>query len=1040
MASRQNNSSSFKLNLILAFICLVIFSALFTIYVLAEKRIDHANELRHQSLLLANELRESSDDLTRAVRTYVVSGNPIYKQYHSEIINIRNGKLARQPDYHIGYWGLSQQKNQHSIVGSGKAIPLMELIRKAGFSEKELAKLSEAKEKSDKLIITEYAAMKLFESSRHTGDKYHIAALQMLHDDAYNQAKAGIMRPISDCYHMMEDRTLNLVKSQEQLALNMRYAVIFSGFILLFLLWRTYQSIRSTLGAPLNELQTQIARIGSGDFNDPIPVYKGMENSVMSWLSETQKKLSKAHAENVRLTNFYAALSCCNEAIIRSKDATELFNSICRDAVNHGKMSMCWIGMLDESSHHVKPVASYGLGIEYLNGIEVSIFADDPTGQGPTGIAMRENRPVWCQDFTHDSITTPWHERGKQFGWGASASLPLHQKEEVIGTINFYTKEINAFDEGVQKLLLEMAIDISSAIGRFDDELQKDKMQDELRKLSLAVEQSPNAIVITDLDANIIFANSALHRSSGYGESEIIGKNLRLLQSGKTPTKTYEEMWLTITHGDIWKGELINRRKDGTEFTEYVIISPVRNNDGNITNYLAIKDDITEKLETGERIQYLAHFDQLTGLPNRTLLQDHLKYAISLAQYNRSSLAIMLVDLDHFKYINDTLGHSIGDQMLVELAARIKSVLHEEDTVSRSGGDEFAIVLPTTTENSAANLATKLLEIISATFMVDHHELITTASIGIAIYPNDGDDIEILYKNADTAMYRAKQAGRNGFRFFAQEMQASTERNLQLANALRFAIDRDQLQLHYQPQISIDDGHMTGVETLIRWQHPELGMISPVEFISIAENTGQIAKIGEWVLRNAAKQMKAWLVSGLPIPVIAVNISAIQFRDSNFPELVTSILNEENLAHHYLELELTEAAAMDNPEAAIEMMDKLNSLGIRISIDDFGTGYSSLSYLKRFKVYKLKIDRSFIHDITEDAEDKAIVAAIINMATSLGVHTIAEGVETAGQLAFLRLQGCNEVQGYYFSKPLPADKIEAFVKNTIAAPLAMPDD
>ena len=460
------------------------------------------------------------------------------------------------------------------------------------------------------------------------------------------------------------------------------------------------------------------------------------------------------------------------------------------------------------------------------------------------------------------------------------------------------------------------------------------------------------------------------------------------------------------------------------------MISPIRDEQGNVTNYLAIKDDITEKLKTGERIEFLAHFDQLTGLPNRTLLQDRFQYALNLAQHGGNNLAIMLVDLDHFKYVNDTLGHSIGDQLLVELAKRIKSSLREEDTISRSGGDEFVIILPTASANSAATLAGKLLEIISVPFQIDQHELITTASIGIAIYPDDGNDVEMLYKNADTAMYKAKQAGRNGLRFFTQEMQSNTERNLQLANALRFAIERNQLQLHYQPQVSIEDGHILGAEALIRWQHPEFGMVPPAEFISIAENIGQIGKVGEWVLRNAAKQMKTWLNSGLSIPVIAVNISAIQFRDSHFPELITSILDEENLPHQYLELELTEAAAMDDPESAIKMMDKLDSVGIRMSIDDFGTGYSSLSYLKRFKVYKLKIDKSFVQDITEDAEDKAIVSAIINMASSLGIRTIAEGVETAGQLAFLRLQGCNEVQGYYFSKPLPADQLETYIKQS----------
>jgi len=1032
MTARHNNSSSFTLNLLLASLCLVVYSILFTVYVLAEKRIDSANEMRHQSFLLANELRQSSDDLTRAARTYIASGNRFYKQHYSEIIDIRDGKLPRRPEYDIAYWDFNHDANRPSSLDSGKAHPLMELINRAGFSENELAKLSEAKMKSDQLTSTELMAMELFEASKHTGDEHHIAALKLLHDDAYNQAKAEIMKLISDGYRLIEKRTSDLVNSELKLALYTRYALILVGLLLLFFLWRTYKSMRSTLGAPLDEVQSQIARIGSGDFKDEIPVSKGMENSVMSWLSETQQRLSKERANNDRLTRFYAALSYCNEAIVRSKDSTELFDTICRDAVTHGGMSMCWIGIHDEITHLVSPVASHGQYTEYLDGIEISTLAGHPSGQGPTGISIREDRPVWCQDFTNNPMTAPWHERGKKFGWNASASLPLHQKEKVIGAITFYSTELNAFENDVQKLLSEMALDISSAINHFADELQKNKMQDDLRKLSLAVEQSPNSIVITDLDAKIVFANSALLRSSGYSESEVIGQNPRILQSGKTSQQTYVEMWSAITRGDIWKGELINRRKNGTEYVEYVMISPIRDDEGKITNYLAIKDDITEKLQAGERIQFLAHFDQLTGLPNRTLLQDHFRYALSLAQHSSNNLAIMLVDLDHFKYINDTLGHSIGDQMLIELAKRIKSVLRDEDTVSRSGGDEFVIVLPTASANNAANLADRLLEIISGPFTVDQHELITTASIGIAIYPNDGNDIEMLYKNADNAMYKAKQAGRNGFRFFTQEMQSNTERNLQLANALRFAIERNQLDLHYQPQVSVDDGHIIGAEALIRWQHPDLGMVSPAEFIAVAENTGQIAKIGEWVLRNAARQMKAWIDAGLPIPVIAVNISAIQFRDSKFPVLVTSILDEENLPHRYLELELTEAAAMDNPEAAVTMMDKLDSLGIRMSIDDFGTGYSSLSYLKRFKVYKLKIDRSFVRDITEDAEDKAIVAAIINMATSLGVRTIAEGVETAGQLAFLRLQGCNEVQGYYFSRPMPADEFETYVRTTLS--------
>ncbi len=557
---------------------------------------------------------------------------------------------------------------------------------------------------------------------------------------------------------------------------------------------------------------------------------------------------------------------------------------------------------------------------------------------------------------------------------------------------------------------------------------ERKRMEESLRKLSLAVEQSPNSIVITDLDGNIEFVNLAFTKITGYTLNEVIGKNPRILRSGKTPRATYNELWAQLTRGETWKGELINRHKDGTEIVESVLISPVRRADGQVTNYLAIKNDITEIKKTQAHIDKLAHFDQLTSLPNRTLLKARFDYALSLAQRSHENMTVMFLDLDHFKDVNDTLGHSVGDQLLMEVAKRLKAMLRDQDILARQGGDEFVLILPGADENGAALVASKIIETVSRPYQIEEQELIATPSIGIAIYPHDGEDFETLSKNADTAMYRVKQEGRNDFRFFTSEMQTHSARALKLGNALRHAVSRNQLQMHYQPQLSIQDGHVVGAEALLRWTHPELGAISPAEFIPIAENSGQIIAIGEWVLRTVARQLKAWIDSGLPPMVIAVNLSAIQFRQPNLPELVTGILGEVGLPHEYLELELTEAVAMDDPQGAVAMMDKLSACGIRMSIDDFGTGYSSLSYLKRFKVYKLKIDQSFVRDITDDPDDKAIVSAIINMASSLGMQTIAEGVETSGQLAFLRLQGCDEVQGYYFSKPLPAEQFELFVR------------
>jgi diguanylate cyclase (GGDEF)-like protein len=398
-----------------------------------------------------------------------------------------------------------------------------------------------------------------------------------------------------------------------------------------------------------------------------------------------------------------------------------------------------------------------------------------------------------------------------------------------------------------------------------------------------------------------------------------------------------------------------------------------------------------------------------------------------MAQRSQGQLAVLFLDLDHFKNVNDTLGHRIGDALLIEVAKRLKSAMREGDTASRLGGDEFILVLPGTDVNGAVHVAEKLLETVAQHCQIEQHELVITPSIGIAMYPDDGEDFDTLSKCADVAMYRAKRDGRNNYRFFTQEMQTHSTRTLQLENALRHALKRDQLYLHYQPQMSLQDGRIIGAEALLRWQHPEFGMVSPAEFIPIAESSGQILQIGEWVLRTAAHQMKSWMDSGLEPMIIGVNLSAVQFRHPNLPELVTQILDSVKLPPQYLELELTEGVAMDDPLGAIAVMDSLHERGIRMSIDDFGTGYSSLSYLKRFRVYKLKIDQSFVRDITDDPEDKAIVSAIISLASSLGLQTIAEGVETEGQLAFLREQGCNEVQGYYFSKPLPAEKFEAFV-------------
>ena len=565
---------------------------------------------------------------------------------------------------------------------------------------------------------------------------------------------------------------------------------------------------------------------------------------------------------------------------------------------------------------------------------------------------------------------------------------------------------------------------------RHEDVEQRRRAELWANKLSLAVEQNPASVFIADLERRIEYVNDSFVESTGYPRSEIIGQDTRILRPDTEDDTPYELMWEAAQHGRKWQGEFQTRRRDGSQFWERVLMSPLKDADGRVMSCVVIKEDITEREEARQRIEQLAFHDALTGLPNRLLLRDRFGRVQALASRMHSRVAMMYLDLDRFKTINDSLGHPIGDILLQDVVARLKTCVRESDTISRQGGDEFIILLGDVRDGDAVSrVADKIHQRMAEPFEVEGHLLSTSFSIGVALFPDDGEDFDLLLQKADTAMYHAKEAGRNAHRFFTEQMNEKAVERLQLETRLRMALENKEFVLHYQPQIDLCSGAIIGVEALIRWRCPEGELISPGRFIPVAEESGLIVPIGNWVLGEACRQTREWQKAGLAPFVVAVNLSAAQFRRHDLINNVINALVLSDLDSQWLELELTESIMIRDAEATLDTVRRLKALGVKLSVDDFGTGYSSLAYLKRFAVDKLKIDQSFVRDLVGDPEDAAIVRAIIQMAHSLKLKTIAEGVESEAQSELLREFQCDEIQGYWLTRPMPADELADFIRN-----------
>jgi len=562
---------------------------------------------------------------------------------------------------------------------------------------------------------------------------------------------------------------------------------------------------------------------------------------------------------------------------------------------------------------------------------------------------------------------------------------------------------------------------------RFDEQQRAQHLQETSLKQAAAVfDSTQEGVLVTDPQQHIVHVNPAFSRITGYSTEEVLGQTPKLFASGKHDATFYRQMWQALQDDGVWSGEIWNRRKNGEVYPQWQNLRCIYDNEGQLSHYVAVFSDLSALKRSREELDQLAHFDPLVNLPNRLLFTERAKQALERARANKRSGALLLIDLDHFKDINESLGHNLGDTLLQAVSARLSEQLESGMTLGRLGGDEFALLCEDYGAEKATALALRILDRLNEPFRLGERELFSSASIGIVLYPypTDVQNVEQLMRNADSALFKAKSRGRSTYAFYSQELTSQARQRMELVTALRQALEQGQLRLHYQPICDLRQGSISGFEALVRWQHPEKGLISPAMFIPIAEETGLISAIDHWVLQQACHQARKWLGQGRPVGFIAVNISSRLFGNDDLDLQIATVLASSGLAARHLELEITESAVMQDPDGALELLQRLRALGVQLAIDDFGTGYSSLQRLKRMNVHKLKIDQGFVRGLPADREDAAITRSVIGLAHNLGLKVVAEGIEIADQAAFLLEQNCDYGQGYGFARPRPADEID----------------
>jgi diguanylate cyclase (GGDEF)-like protein len=796
-----------------------------------------------------------------------------------------------------------------------------------------------------------------------------------------------------------------------------------------------------------------------------------------------------------RLNRMYGALSSTNEAILRAKTADELYQKVCDAAVFSGRSLATVILIKEPDSSWLKPVAGTGDSVEVTMRTRFSTDPDDIYGTGVCGQAFRTQKTCVNDDILNSSQAKPWRDEGRESGVVACLAVPLVKEGISVGILMYFVSKSWVADEEIVALLTRTAENVSSAIENLDRAAEKaksEKQRERLTGMFAALSATNEAIIrsgtreeLCDLvcKAAILGETSICTRLSliesdgtslrivaagGIGKDSAIGIQIPVIGPDTEGSSLGEIAFRSrrpCISNDYFADPRMTRFrerlqgigtrsvatfpliKDGESFGLFTVhsselgafspelIDLLQRVADNVAFALANFDRADAKAQADQRIEYLATHDGLTGLPNREMFNQLLHFAIEGGRRHHREFAVLFIDLDRFKTINDSLGHEAGDTLLVEVGRRLRAGLRASDVVARLGGDEFVVILEDAAKRGDVETATReLLSALRQPIRLSGHECHTTASIGIAMYPSDGSDVQTLTKNADMAMYVAKEDGKNSFRFFTQEVESHSIERLMLESAMRHALERREFALHYQPKIDAATGLMTGVEALLRWTHPDLGLLPPQQFIPLAEETGLIVPIGRWVLREACAQNMAWQHSGLWPIAMAVNLSPRQFSDENLLQDIDDALAASGMPPELLQLEVTESMVMRNVPRAVKVLDAIKGRGIRLAIDDFGTGYSSMSLMKQFPIDTIKIDRSFVRDLAEDTGDQAIAQAIISMGKALGLTVIAEGVETVEQEGFLRDHACDEMQGYLFSKPVPPEKLADLLRGMQVPP------